>query len=69
MGITRIAMVDDDGSGNGTILNNQWLQSVYDSIEEWCATAKCAYCGLYGRLGKCDGCGANNQPINQEGHR
>jgi hypothetical protein len=25
-------------------------------------TAKCAYCGLYGKLGSCDGCGAPNEP-------
>jgi hypothetical protein len=25
-------------------------------------TAKCEYCGLYGDLGRCDGCGAPNKP-------
>ncbi len=27
-----------------------------------CAQAKCAYCGRYGGLGQCQGCGAPNQP-------
>lgn len=26
------------------------------------AAAKCAYCGRFGPLGKCDGCGAPNEP-------
>lgn len=33
---------------------------------EPCAQAKCAYCGRYGILGQCAGCGASNQPIKQE---
>jgi hypothetical protein len=28
-----------------------------------CAPAKCAYCGLYGALGHCRGCGAPNAPV------
>jgi hypothetical protein len=27
-----------------------------------CAQARCSYCGLYGALGRCDGCGAPNNP-------
>ncbi len=26
------------------------------------ALAKCSYCGRYGSLGQCQGCGATNQP-------
>jgi len=34
MAITRTIMVDDDGSGTtGTILNNAWLQTIYDQID------------------------------------
>ncbi len=29
---------------------------------EACAPAKCAYCGRYGALGQCLGCGAPNAP-------
>jgi len=25
--------------------------------------ARCEYCGRYGALGRCDGCGANNAPL------
>lgn len=32
--MARVVLTDDDGSGNtGTILNNAWLQAVYDSID------------------------------------
>jgi hypothetical protein len=27
-----------------------------------CAQARCAYCGLFGALGRCEGCGAPNNP-------
>lgn len=27
------------------------------------ASARCAYCGLYGSLGHCAGCGAPNEPV------
>lgn len=27
------------------------------------AQAKCSYCGLYGYLGQCQGCGAPNRPL------
>jgi len=34
MPITRTVMVDDDGSGTtGTILNNAWLQTIYNQID------------------------------------
>lgn len=34
MPITRTPLVDDDGSGTtGTILNNAWLQAIYDAID------------------------------------
>jgi hypothetical protein len=34
MGITRTIMVDDDGSGQtGTVLNNAWLQTIYNQID------------------------------------
>lgn len=33
----------------------------YGRIEA-CAPAKCAYCGRYGSLGQCQGCGAANRP-------
>lgn len=28
-----------------------------------CAQAKCEYCGRYGPLGSCEGCGAPNRPV------
>lgn len=28
-----------------------------------CAQVKCAYCGRYGALGQCQGCGAPNRPV------
>ena len=35
MPITRVTVVDEDGSGCcGTILNNAWLQAVYESIDQ-----------------------------------
>jgi len=34
MPITRTVMIDDDGSGTtGTILNNAWLQTIYNQID------------------------------------
>jgi len=34
MGITRTTMIDDDGSGTtGTVLNNAWLQTIYNQID------------------------------------
>lgn len=30
------------------------------------AQARCAYCGRYGTLGRCEGCGANNEPFRLE---
>jgi len=34
MPITRTTMIDDDGSGlTGTILNNAWLQTIYNQID------------------------------------
>jgi hypothetical protein len=29
------------------------------------AAAKCGYCGLYGELGRCIGCGAPNTPVHE----
>ena len=29
-------------------------------------TAKCDYCGRYGTVGACEGCGAPNVPVEQE---
>jgi len=34
-----------------------------------CAQAKCGYCGLYGQLGPCRGCGAPNQPMFTQNRR
>lgn len=28
-----------------------------------CAQARCDYCGRYGTLGSCEGCGAPNRPV------
>jgi hypothetical protein len=34
MAISRMTMVDDDGTGTtGTVLNNAWLQSIYNAID------------------------------------
>lgn len=30
-----------------------------------CAQAKCGYCGRFGPLGSCEGCGAPNKPVQQ----
>lgn len=27
--------------------------------------AKCSYCGLHGKLGRCEGCGAPNSPVKE----
>lgn len=27
--------------------------------------AKCDYCGRYGEIGSCDGCGSPNRPVSQ----
>lgn len=36
-----------------------------DPPAEPCAQAKCDYCGRYGALGACAGCGAPNKPVQQ----
>lgn len=35
-------------------------------IGDPCAQAKCDYCGRYGVLGQCNGCGANNRPVHDK---
>ncbi len=41
---------------------NSYVQEVH-----WTSTshtsAQCDYCGLYGMLGRCEGCGAPNKPV------
>jgi hypothetical protein len=52
MAITRVPLVDDDGSGTtGTILNNAWLQGLYTNID-------LAIEPLYGTWTPADGSGA-----------
>lgn len=44
MPITRTTMIDDDGSGTtGTILNNAWLQTIYNQIDAADAGIKPTY--------------------------
>lgn len=45
--------------------------SIFSIAQSYCAgawnaeprTARCEYCGRYGSLGSCDGCGAPNKPV------
>jgi hypothetical protein len=42
MALTRTTLTDDDGSGTtGTVLNNAWLQTVYDAIEGSIGKPRC----------------------------
>lgn len=34
-----------------------------DALPEEPLGIKCDYCGLYGKLGRCEGCGAPNRPL------
>lgn len=34
-----------------------------DAPVDLCAQARCAYCGRFGPLGQCEGCGAPNVPV------
>jgi hypothetical protein len=41
------------------VLNREKPRAIADA----CAQAKCDYCGRFGQLGSCEGCGAPNKPI------
>lgn len=56
MTIPRVTVTDDDGSGTtGTVGNNAWLDSVYDSIEDdW---ARDTYTPTWGNTGTANSIG------------
>lgn len=64
MGAKQVWVGDYD---DGVAIQTFPRESVGWATETWYTTtrssAKCEYCGRYGELGQCQGCGAPNRPF------
>lgn len=49
----------------GSLLTVSALNQMVDAINDRFEEVQCAYCGRYGALGSCQGCGAPNAPVSK----